>query len=273
MTVEDRKQPDMILAVRTALTEMAEPEYRSFTLGLLPGVDNLLGVRLPKLRKYAGQVLKTYGLSYLDETLDENSPNHGDVEYLEEILLQGMLIGKLKVRREDSSRKRVADVSLEQIQAYIRSYLPKVDNWSACDSFCAGLKITKEYPEQMWEFLKKYLKSERCFDVRFAVVMILNYYIKEERLEELFEIFGEIGKAWQKPEDNYYVEMALAWAISICYVSFPDRTLSYLEEMRTKEDILDFFTYNKALQKIVESNCVTPETKAKIKLLKRTKKA
>ena len=202
MTLENTNKSDMLSAIRDALVEMAEPEYRDFTSGLLPGVENLLGVRLPKLRKYAIQIRKTYGLAYLDETLNNFSEDRDTAEYLEEIFLQGMIIGSLKVRSESTARKPANAVSLVQIQDYIRKYLPKINNWSTCDSFCTGLKVTKEYPEQMWNFIQEYLKSEKCYDVRFGLVMIINYFIRDPWFDSLFDIFGRIGETWQQREDN-----------------------------------------------------------------------
>ena len=40
------------------LVSMAEPKYRDFSAALLPGVDNLLGVRLPALRKMAAKIAR-----------------------------------------------------------------------------------------------------------------------------------------------------------------------------------------------------------------------
>lgn len=250
--------------IRDTLISMSEPEYRKFTSGLLPGVEYILGVRLPKLRKYAKQIGKTYGLRYLEEMLIGPSEDNDDIEYMEEVLLQGMVLGNLKVKE---------DISLIQIQNYIAKYIPKINNWSTCDSFCAGLKIAKEYPESMWEFLKLYFISERAYDVRFGIVMIINYYINDDYIEEIYNIFNDIGKSWnnkpQPAQDVYYVEMALAWAISSCYVNYPDKTIAYLEEMRNQDLVLNDFTYNKAIQKIIESHCVSHEEKMQIKLMKR----
>lgn len=258
-----KTESEMHTAIRDTLISMSEPDYKKFTSGLLPGVDNILGVRLPKLRKYGKKVWKTYGLKYLEETL-ERPHNNNDMEYMEEIFLQGVVIGNLKVKE---------DMTLSQIQNYIKIYLPKINNWSTCDSFCAGLKIAKEYPAKMWEFIKPYLISTRDYDVRFAIVMIINYYIQDDYIEELYGIFNKTGADWNSqsnPEQAaYYVEMALAWAISICYVNYPDRTLEYLKTAKSQTTVLDDFTYNKALQKIVESHCVSLEEKAQIKLMKR----
>ena len=39
--------------------------------------------------------------------------------------------------------------------------------------------------------------------------------------------------------------MGNAWALSVCYVKFPEKTRAFLEK-----DTLDDFTHNKAIQKI-----------------------
>ena len=67
--------------------------------------------------------------------------------------------------------------------------------------------------------------------------------------------------------DGYYVKMAVAWAISVCYVKFEKETMELL-----LDNMLDDFTYNKSLQKITESYRVTKEDKARIRSMKRVTK-
>lgn len=245
-------QDEMMSKIREDLLSMAEPQYREFSAKLLPEGENLLGVRLPKLRKTAKQIWKSYGHMYLDTALASGP----DEEYMEEILLQGMVIGGLKAEN---------DTELAEIFDYTRRYVPKIQNWSTCDSFCAGLKVTKQYPAQMWDFLQEYLTAEQEFAIRFGIVMIINYYINEEYFDCLFPIFNAIGER----NHTYYVEMGLAWAISICYVKNPMETERYLQDMRGKPEVLDDFTYHKTLQKIVESHCVSSEEKAMIRGMRR----
>lgn len=246
-------QEKMLSQIRENLLLMAEPQYRDFSAKLLPEGENLLGVRLPKLRKYAKQIGKLYGTIYLDAVLLSELNKK---EYMEEILLQGMVIGNLKAEHDEE---------LASIFDYIRRYVPKIANWSTCDSFCAGLKVTKQYPEQMWDFLQAYLTAGQEFAIRFGIVMIINYYINEEYFDQLFPIFNAIGKR----HHAYYVQMGLAWAISICYVHTPEETKCYLKDMRAKPEVLDDFTYRMALRKIVESHCVSSEEKAMIRGMKR----
>jgi len=111
----------------------------------------------------------------------------------------------------------------------------------------------------MWCFLQNYLKSDKEFEIRFAIVMILDFYIEDEYIEKNFKIFDNISS------QDYYVQMALAWAISICLIKFYDKTVEYLKNAN-----LDNFTYNKALQKARESYRITQKQKEELKKMKRT---
>ena len=166
--------------------------------------------------------------------------------YYEEIMLQGMLIGEAKEE-------------FNIIIKYIENFIPKIDNWATCDTFCAGLKITKKNKEKMWNFLQRYLKSKKEFEVRFGIVMILDYFIDEKYLKKDFDIFNNIKV------DKYYVQMAVAWAISICLVKYYDKTIKYL----LKEADLDDFTYNKSIQKAIESYRITKEQKDFLRKIKK----
>jgi 3-methyladenine DNA glycosylase AlkD len=213
-----------------------DEEYQKFASALIPNVNNVVGVRLPELRKLAKKIAKGDWRAYLE---------HAQSEYFEEIMLQGMVIGYVK-----------ADID-EALQ-YVAKFVPKIDNWSVCDSFCVGLKFTKMNMEQVWDFLQPYLSSENEYDIRFGVVMLLNFYIEEEYISRVLQLLDNAK------HEGYYVKMAVAWAVSICYIKLPEFTMTYLNS-----NSLDNFTYNKALQKITESYRVDPETKKMIRSLKR----
>ena len=224
--------------IKNKLRELADLKYKEFHSGLCPNTENILGVRVPILRNYAKEVLKQYKIEDLLENIDN--------EYYEEVLLQGMIIGLSKEK------------NTEKILGYIKEFIPKIDNWATCDVFCAGLKITKKNKEIMWEFIKPYLNSSKEFEIRFGIVMILDYYIEEQYLEENFRIFENVKN------EEYYVQMAIAWAISICLIKYFNETIEYLKTSK-----LDKFTYNKALQKGIESFRISEENK---KILRNMKK-
>lgn len=224
--------------IKEKLFELADQKYKEFHSGLCPGSDNIIGVRVPILRNYAKELAKEYEVNELLKQIDN--------QYYEEIMLQGMLIG-------------LAKQDFETMQNQIEEFVPKIDNWAVCDTFCAGLKVTKKYKKEMWNFIQSYLKSDKEFEIRFGVVMILDYYIEDEYLEKDFRIFNSITS------QDYYVQMAVAWAISICFIKFYDKTIKYLENAN-----FDKFTYNKALQKAIESYRITEEKKILLKKMKRT---
>ncbi len=228
----------MKLNIEKELFELQDKKYQEFQKGLCPGTDNIIGIRIPLLRSYAKKLLKNYNLSELMENINDN--------YQEEIMLQGMLIGGVK---EDFS----------VLIKYIEQFIPKINNWAVCDTFCTSLKITKKYKKEMWDFIQKYIKSKKEFEVRFAVVMILVYFIDEEHLEEDFKMFNEVKI------EKYYVQMAVAWAVSVCLVKYYKETVRYLEE----KSKLDNFTYNKSIQKAIESYRITKEQKSFLKKMKK----
>lgn len=226
----------MSATIKEQLIAMAEPEFQKFSSQLLPGTNNILGVRLPKLRKLAKKIAREDGTDFLKKCAEDS---------FEEVMLQGMVIGYLKI-------------SLEEILSLTEVFVPKIDNWSVCDSFCSGLKVARAYPEKVWLFLQPYLKKEEEYQLRFGIVMLIFYYIDKEHIKKVLELLDSVK------HKGYYVKMAAAWAVSICYVKFPEITLEYL-----KNNTLDEFTYNKALQKIIESHCVNKEEKDVIRQMKR----
>ena len=221
--------------IRSKLFNLSEDEYRNFHSKLCPNTKNILGVRLPLLRNMAKDLAKNNWEAYL------NNPYN---EYYEEIMIEGLTIGYIKT--DINTRLK-----------YIKRFIPKIDNWAICDSFCNNLKFTKKNLNEVWEFISTYLSSNKEFELRFAIVMMLHYYINEEYIDRVLHILNDIN------HEGYYVKMAVAWAISFAYIKFPHKTLVFL-----KNNNLDSFTYNKSLQKIIESTRVSKEDKDSIRSMK-----
>ena len=114
----------------------------------------------------------------------------------------------------------------------------------------------------MWKFLQKYLKSKKEYEIRFAVVMILQYYIDANYIDKVLNILSKIN------HKGYYAQMAVAWAYSICFVKFYDKTKKFFESIIIKSKI-DSFTYNKSIQKAIESYRLTKEQKDELRNMKK----
>ena len=51
--------------IKKNLFELADERYKEFHGGLCPGVNNIIGVRVPILRKYAKELIKEYPIENL----------------------------------------------------------------------------------------------------------------------------------------------------------------------------------------------------------------
>ena len=100
--------------IKEQLLALAEPEYQKFSSRLLPRTENIIGVRLPHLRKIAKQIAKQEGSNYLLQADDTS---------FEEVMIQGMVIGYLQ------------KIDIEEVLALVATFVPKINNWSVCDSF------------------------------------------------------------------------------------------------------------------------------------------
>ncbi|MEY8337019.1 DNA alkylation repair protein [Lachnospiraceae bacterium 62-35] len=228
------------MAVRKELMEMADEEYRDFHSSLLPGNETpVLGIRMPLLRKKAKELAKGDWRTYLQ---------NGEEDFYEEVMLKGLVTG-------------MAAMDLNERFGRIREFVPKIHNWAVCDGFCSCLKFSLKHKDEVWEMIKPYLESNEEYEIRFAVVMMLDYFADEAHAEEAFSAFETINHT------GYYVKMAVAWALSVYFIKAEELTMAYL-----KSSSLDDWTYNKALQKIIESYRVDEKTKKQIRSMKRRKK-
>ena len=215
----------------------------------------MLGVRIPVIRKIAKETIKSSFLAVDKSPVSKNEVisylHASDEVYYEEYILKALLIGELgNLRTGVSETAAWSDLVFDEI----RLFIPKITNWGICDTFCAALKITKKELERMWSFLETYIRSDQVYDIRFAVVMYLDYYIDTVHLPLLFERFESIRNT------DYYVKMAVAWALSMCFVSFPKETAAFLNRCTIDED-----THKKTLQKIRESRQVPKEARRLLK--------
>lgn len=232
---------DIVTVVRQQLKELKDEKYRSFTAKLLPPATEVIGVRIPQLRLAARELAADSELAETYLTAAEQTTGL----MLEEKLCWGFVIG-------------YSDLPLIERLERIRRFVPAIDNWSVCDCVCNTFKFARKNQAEVWKFLQPYFKSEREYEIRFAIVMGMDFFIDSHYIEQLLAAIADSRR------DAYYVQMGAAWAVSVCLVKFPDITFEYL-----RSDALDAVTHNKAIQKICESRRVSPLQKAAVKELRR----
>ncbi len=213
-----------------------DSDYREFQKKLLPGVENILGLRGPEAKKIA----KKYANTDTGKIFLSRLPH----SCYDENLVHGYMLGYIK-----------ADVN--EMERYIKDFLPCVDNWAVCDSMVCNLKNFFKNPKDVSDFIFECLKSDEIYTVRFALVSLLSYYVNSEYIDRIFRETTEIKN------DEYYVKMAIAWLYSVCLVKEYDKTVSIM-----KKRILDSWTHNKAIQKSIESFRITDVKKDYLRTLK-----
>ena len=216
-------------AILEKFSELSDPKYKAFNESLIPGTSTAYGVRVPAIRNIARAVIKSSPEDFLKVSRPDS---------YEEIMLRGMVIAGMKLPVSDKL-------------PLIEGFLPLIDNWAVCDTFCGDIKLrSPEEKRLIWEFMEPLFCDPREFYARFVLVMCLGHFVEPDY------ILRGLGAIEALTQEQYYVRMAAAWAVSVCYVKFPGETLPLLQR-RT----LPKFTQNKSIQKIRESYRVPKEDK------------
>lgn len=240
----DKKRKDFLLdgkPIPEWLRELGKEGNATFVASLNPGIPHVLGVRLGDMRRLAKQIASSDWESYLDSA--------GDY-YMEERLLHGLVLGAI-----------TPDEDVEIYLNRVTNFVHQINCWSVCDSFrfAGGKRYFTQHEHRFWDYLTAMMQRSETYTIRFGVVMTLTYYIKEVYIDRLLECYAAIR------HPDYYVKMAVAWALSVCYVKFPQQTYDLLSR-----GTLDAETLQKTVRKINESLRVDKASKQIVtQLLKR----
>lgn len=221
--------------VREELFKNQDIKYGEFHSKLVPNCDRekVIGVRLPTIRKIAKKAAK------------ENAETQS--EYYEEKMIKGLLIAYKKM-------------SFDERLVELEKFVPLIDNWAICDCCSSTYKFANENLDEIWKFIIKY-KNSTEYEVRFMIVMMLDYFLIDEYIDRVIDILSSINR------EEYYINMAIAWTLATAYVNYREKILSLLEN-----NILPIWVHNKTIQKCIESYRVTDEDKSYLKTLKIKKK-
>lgn len=188
------------------LPSLAEASYRQFAASLIPDEQDLIGVRLPKLHKLARQAA--------GENWHRLFKELKGITCMECVMLRGMLPGYAN------------NVPIEQRLEALADFVPDIRNWSICDSCCVTWKFAREHRERTFRFLHPYLRSQKEFEARFGVVMLLNHYLSDEIW--LPKVAAELP---QIPAQGFYARMAIAWCSCEVLLNCPELTREHLSAL------------------------------------------
>ena len=201
------------------LFSLKDDEYRKFNQKIIK-TDNIIGIRLHILKNIAKNIAKVDYMSFI---------KNNQHQYYEEIMLHGLVITYLKV-------------SFEESVILFDDYIKFIDSWATCDSVVMNYKIVSKNLDFYLIKIKEYLSNKKTFIKRVGIVLLF-YYLNDKYIDSVLEISDSIVTT------EYYVKMANSWLISICLIKYYDKTINFLKNCH-----LDDWTYNKALQKAIESH-------------------
>lgn len=217
------------------LFELQDSEYADFQAKLTPTIkrEKIIGVRVPVLRKFAKEIIKSgQGEAFMDSL-----PHF----YYDENMLHSLLLSEIKDYDECIKR--------------IEYFLPYIDNWAVCDILSP--KIFRKHKGELIDKIRVWYKSKECYTCRFGIGMLMSHYLDDDFKPEYLEIAASMRS------DEYYVNMMVAWFYATALAKQWGSTIPYIELRK-----LPVWVHNKTIQKSCESFRISSEQKAYLRTLK-----
>ena len=226
---------DIIKELHSSLFALQDMEYKAFHSKLMPTVnpETVIGIRTPELRRFTREFAKNEKAAVFMEILPHT--------YYEENNLHAFLI------------EAIGD--FEKTVTALDLFLPYVDNWATCDMMSP--KIFARNKEKLLPFIEKWLSSDHVYTARFALVMLMKYYLDEDFSPVYLE------KANSVSLDSYYIEMAKAWFFAEALVKQYESTFPYLSEKK-----LSSWVHNKTISKACDSFRISAKQKNTLRALR-----
>lgn len=230
-----------------------DPAYREGHVRIvnpLPGTV-VMGLHVPEMKKIArelagsGDAFAIAGGFAVAESLLH-----------EEKIVWGLMLDYMKI-------------PLDRRLELFPDFIARIDNWAVCDTVCGAAKwaaaktcVLDGSPvkgagavrETVWDFLQPWWSSCREFEVRFAMIMSMSYFLEEEWLQKVFDrldgldfpsIVSEYrsgkGPGCAQGPAPYYARMGAAWLLATALAKFPDRTREYVRGSRLPDDVLRLY--------------------------------
>ena len=194
------------------LLNMRDSKFAQFNANLMPTINSqkVIGVKTPYLKKYA----KT--ISNPDELL-QKTPH----EYFEENQIHAFLLSDIK--------------DFKKCVNMVDAFLPYIDNWATGDQLIP--KVFAKNTDKLLPWIKKWIKSKHTFTVRFAIGLLMRFYLGDAFDKKYANMVTGIKT------DKYYVNMIRAWYFATALNKNWDLIIEIIESKK-----LDKWTHNKTIQ-------------------------
>lgn len=170
---------------------------KAFQEKLIPNHDYpIYGIQVPILRKIAKEI----------DDIDF------EIRYHEDVLLRGFVIAGKKI-------------GVEEKLSLLNTQLPLLSTWDETDTLASSLKFGKKEIERAYSYFSALLDDERIYVRRIAVVWIMS-----NRTKVSTPLDAQLESIAKVKNDDYYIAMALAWALSSYYITDKELTKPYIEK-------------------------------------------
>lgn len=222
------------------LYSLGNTEKAKWTQNIYSTQKDCLAIKIPKIREIAKAICKGDTISFL---------NYQTHKFIEDDILTACIISLIK------------DYNLQK-QLTI-SFLKNVDSWACTDTL--RLNDKKEPFENIYNFSYELLQSKHLFVRRFAFVQLLNYAKNKDCINKIFELI-ELAHL----EQEYYVNMAVAWLLCETTIHFPKQTILFLSDYKNKyKEENNVFVLKKTISKCCDSFRISEENKNTLKILRK----
>ena len=217
--------------LQAELFALRDLKYKSFSLSLLPGFpsENMLGVRMPVLRKLSKSIINVKQIGSLP------------YRYHEENLLYCILLN-----RESDFRTAIS---------MLDAFLPHVNSWAVCDALSPI--CFNGAPAQLLEHVIRWLGSEHPYSIRFAINVLRKYYLGSNFSTKYLDWVADVKS------EHYYVKMMVAWYFATALDCQFESSIQYLNKHK-----LNSWVHNKTIQKGIDSHRLSKEHKILLRTLK-----
>ncbi|MBR3286522.1 MAG: DNA alkylation repair protein [Bacteroidales bacterium] len=228
---------------------LSDERYRHGHIAILsaPAGTRILGMHTPEMKQVAKAVAKDDFRVQLAQWASARPLTGAEGLSHEERMIWGLVLD-------------YARMPLQERLQLVGQFLPSIDNWAICDTFCCNAKwIEKECKDLVWRYICKLMTSSDEFVARTAVVLSLAHFLSGNLLGRTLHAVA----ARRFSDDNpYYIRMAVAWLFATALAADYEATLPYLSDHR-----LTRWIHNQSIRKARESFRVPDERKRFLKTL------
>lgn len=211
------------------LENQGNPNSIPFAVKIINTSKPMVGINMPTLRGIAKEIAKGDFMSFL--SLDMH-------DYYENEIINCALICKIK--------------DFSTLKDYLLRYGENADSWAEIDA--VKVPFGKKNHDDYLAFAKKCSEHEKPFVRRLGVILLFAC-LNGDDFESVKSIIASL-----KGDEEYYVNMAVAWLVCEMVIKLPDQTIPLVNR-----NFLNEFALRKAISKCSDSFRVSDEVVSYLK--------